>query len=84
MRRELTDDERDSYAEHFYGYGPLPGIGARDPEPEDDDPRCEWCDSPPVDGEYAYAPYCSEDCEREASQDRETYSSVHPRPEEVG
>jgi hypothetical protein len=70
MRRELTDDERDSYAEHFYGYGPLPGIGARDPEP--------------VDGEYAYAPYCSEDCEREASQDRETYSSVHPRPEEVG
>ena len=31
---------------------------------EEDDPRCEWCDSPPVDGEYAYAPFCSPEYQR--------------------
>jgi hypothetical protein len=100
--RELTDDERDSYAEHFYGYGPLPGVGARDPEPTDDAemaygrrmlawadhtndedgvPVCEFCEVAVPDGASDYPPFCSQECEQAAS--RETYASVHPRPEEV-
>jgi hypothetical protein len=72
-----------------YGYGSLPGIGARDPEPTEDEeqepvewPRlCPWCEEkPPVD-EFGF--YCSEACVHEAGT-LEPYSSVHPRPEEVG
>jgi hypothetical protein len=87
VRRDLTDDEQDAYAEHFYGYGPLPGIGARDPEPTDDEADsllCDWCGEVVPDGASDSPPFCSTACEQDASQDRETYGSVHPRPEEVG
>jgi hypothetical protein len=67
----LTDDERDAYAEHFYGG-----------EPVDQPPACDWCEIIPVRHDDEYAPYCSEDCAREAA-DEESYDRVHPRPEEV-
>jgi hypothetical protein len=68
--RELTDDERDAYAEDFYAGQPVEW------------PRlCPWCEEkPPVD-EFGF--YCSEACVHEAGT-LEPYSSVHPRPEEVG
>jgi hypothetical protein len=69
--RELTDDEQDAYAEHFYGA-----------LPPAEDPVCEWCEAVVPNGESDYPPYCSAECEREAG--RETYASVHPRPEDVG
>ena len=68
MRRELTDDERDSYAEHFYGYGPLPGSGPRDPEPTDDG-LCERCGE--LNNGSTFTPYCSEACEEAALAERD-------------
>jgi hypothetical protein len=48
----------------------------------EDAPECEWCGVAVPDGQSAYAPFCSLECEQEAI--REARHSIHPRPEEVG
>jgi hypothetical protein len=48
---------------------------------DQDVPRCEFCDVAVPDGDSDYPPFCSSACEQAATA--ETYSSVHPRPEEV-
>ena len=76
-----------------YGYGPLPGIGARDPEPvddappygswdsyptyEEDEPVCEWCSEVVPDGASVCAPYCSEACRFEAATSDALADATH-------
>ena len=85
--QELLDDQR---AEDAAGAARVPKPTAAeldfirrmlDADAEEDAPRCEFCDLAVPDGDSDYPPYCSRECEQAAGA--ETYSGVHPRPEEA-